>query len=404
MSRSRRVSVVGCNGSGKDWAAARVVLWWMNTREPAKAIVTGPTSRQVDDIVWNEIRFAYAEAQDRLAGKMFRTSRYSIDEQSFALGFATNSPYNLQGFHSPNLLVVVTEAHAVDQDDMDAIRRLNPQRVLMTGNPFTRAGVFYDSHHSRRELYKTVQISAFDTPNVKARRVVVPGMITRHDIADRKEEWGEESAEYVGGVLGEFPDNLEFVVVPLSAATEAARRGLAAEGPVVVACDVARFGRDKTVVVQRQGPVARIVWKIRGQDTMKIAAFLKAYCEQNPVDYLVVDETGVGGGVVDRLRELRLGGTRLVPFTAGEKSEQPAYFYNKTAEVWWIMRNRYISGDLDTDDDPALIAQVSTRTFSREPEGQIRLQSKYKMPSSPDEADALAMTFAVKPAKMQIWV
>ena len=68
MSRSRRVSVVGCNGSGKDWAAARVVLWWLNTRYPAKAIVTGPTSRQVDDIVWNEMRFAYAQAQDRLSG------------------------------------------------------------------------------------------------------------------------------------------------------------------------------------------------------------------------------------------------------------------------------------------------------------------------------------------------
>ena len=92
VSRSRRVSVVGCNGSGKDWAAARVVLWWLNTRYPAKAIVTGPTSRQVDDIVWNEIRFAYAQAQERLAGRMFRTSRYEIDEQSFALGFATNSP------------------------------------------------------------------------------------------------------------------------------------------------------------------------------------------------------------------------------------------------------------------------------------------------------------------------
>ena len=27
VARSRRVSVVGCNGSGKDWAAARAVLW-----------------------------------------------------------------------------------------------------------------------------------------------------------------------------------------------------------------------------------------------------------------------------------------------------------------------------------------------------------------------------------------
>ncbi len=90
--RRRRVSVVGCNGSGKDWAAARVVLWWMHARHPAKAIVTGPTSRQVDDIVWNEIRSAYGRAPDRFPGKMFRTPRYQLDEQSFALGFTTDSP------------------------------------------------------------------------------------------------------------------------------------------------------------------------------------------------------------------------------------------------------------------------------------------------------------------------
>ena len=248
--RSRRVSVVGCNGSGKDWAAARVVLWWLHSRWPAKAIVTGPTSRQVDEIVWNEIRAAYAGAQDKLSGRMFRSSRYELDERSFALGFATNSPYNLQGFHSPNLLVVVTEAHAVREPDMDAIRRLNPTRLLMTGNPFVTDGTFYDSHHSRRELYSTVQIGAFDTPNVAGGRVVVPGMITTEDMADRKEEWGEESPLYIGSVLGKFPDNLEDVVVPLWAATEAAKRELAPEGPAILACDVARFGHDKTVVIR----------------------------------------------------------------------------------------------------------------------------------------------------------
>ena len=58
VARSRRVSVVGCNGSGKDWAAARAALWWVHARSPAKVIVTGPTTRQVDDIVWNEIRAA----------------------------------------------------------------------------------------------------------------------------------------------------------------------------------------------------------------------------------------------------------------------------------------------------------------------------------------------------------
>ena len=366
--------------------------------------MTGPTSRQVDDIVWNEIRSAYGSARNKLPGRLFRTSRYEVDEQSFALGFATNSPYNLQGFHSPNLLVVITEAHAVRQDDMDAIRRLNPTRLLMTGNPFVSEGVFYESHHSRRDLYETVQISAYDTPNVKEQRVVVPGMITVQDIADRKEEWGEDSPLYIGSVLGKFPDNLDDVVVPLWAATEAAKRELTPRGPVVVACDVARFGHDKTVAVRREGSVARIVWRVRGHDTMSIAGYLKSYCDREDVDALVVDDTGVGGGVVDRLREVKLAGTRLVPFIAGEKADAETYFVNRAAEVWWAMRKSYLSGDLDTDDDAALIGQVSSRKFSWESDGRIRLQSKEHMHRSPDEADALAMTFAAKLRGVKIWV
>ena len=131
VAASRRTSVVGCNGSGKDWAAARAVLWWLHTRSPSKAVVTGPTSRQVDHIVWNEIRQAHAGSGGRLGGRMFKTSRYEVDDRTFAIGFATNSPYNLQGFHSPNLLVVITEAHAVSDGDMDGLRRLNPARLLM---------------------------------------------------------------------------------------------------------------------------------------------------------------------------------------------------------------------------------------------------------------------------------
>ena len=98
VSQRRRVSVVGCNGSGKDWTAGRVVLWWMHTRSPSKAVVTGPTTRQVNDIVWSELRRAFQEAGGSLDGRLFRTSRYEAEGQGFAIGFSTNSPYNLQGF------------------------------------------------------------------------------------------------------------------------------------------------------------------------------------------------------------------------------------------------------------------------------------------------------------------
>jgi hypothetical protein len=45
---SRKVSVVGCNGSGKEWAVARIILWWIETQPQAKVVVTGPTQRQVE--------------------------------------------------------------------------------------------------------------------------------------------------------------------------------------------------------------------------------------------------------------------------------------------------------------------------------------------------------------------
>ena len=177
VSLHRRVSVVGCHGSGKDWAAARAALWWVTAHYPAKAIVTGPTERQVDDIVWNEMRTAHARAGAGLGGRMFKTPRYEVDEQAFALGFSTSSPYNLQGFHSPNLLVVVTEAHAVAEEHVDALSRLNPDRLLLVGNAYSVPGAFYDSHHSKRWLYRTIRISAFDTPNVSRGWEWAPGMV-----------------------------------------------------------------------------------------------------------------------------------------------------------------------------------------------------------------------------------
>ena len=402
--RHRRVSVVGCNGSGKDWTAARVVLWWVNAYSPAKVIVTGPTTRQVSDIVWREMQSAFAAAgDDELKGKMFKTSRYEVDAETFALGFATDSPYNLQGFHSPNLLVVVTEAHAVDERDMDAIRRLNPRRLLMVGNAYVSPGTFYDSHHSKRHLYEAIRISAEDTPNFTDAESYIPGMMTRQDMADREAEWGRTDPRFLSTVLAEFPEDQEDIVVPLSWAREAAERSLKPDGPVIVACDVARYGRDRTVVVRRQGAHARIVRKIKGQDTMMIAEYLKVYCEKEKAAFLVVDETGVGGGVVDRLRQLGLRGPKLVPFVAGASPSNPRYHVNLGAEVWWIMRSRYESKDLDTDNDADLIQQVSTRKFYREGE-RVKLESKYKLNKSPDEADALAMTFAVRKEKMRIWV
>ena len=182
--------------------------------------MTGPTQRQVEEVLWREMRTAHGAAHG-LKGRMY-ARRYVVNDERFALGFSTDHPYNLQGFHSPDLLVVVTEAHAVRQEHMDALKRLNPRLLVLTGNPLTLTGEFYESHHRRRDLYATVAISAYDTPNVQeAREDGAPGMTTLQDIEERRKEWGEEHALYKSSVLGQFPEALADTLVPLTRITEA---------------------------------------------------------------------------------------------------------------------------------------------------------------------------------------
>ena len=386
----RRVSVVGCNGSGKDWTAGRIVLWWMCLNYPAKVIVTGPTHRQVADIVWNEVRHAHRNALSPFKGRMFETARYALNEEHFAIGFSTGDEFNLQGFHSPNLLVIITEAHSFRQQDVDALRRLNPRRFLMTGNAFSTTGEFYDSHHAKRDMYKTVVIPAHSTPNIVEGREIVKGMLTVQDVEDRKEEWGEESPMYRGSILAEFPDDLEDVIIPLSFIRESLTRDVVPEGEITIACDVARFGQDKTVVALCQGNHAEIIYKVQGKDLMSIAGWLGRYCEDHAVDNVVVDDTGLGGGVTDRLMEVGLSGTNIIAFKGGEKAQASDRFSNKIAEAWWVMRDWVIAGGRVPNDD-SLIGQMSSRGYTIQSDRKISLEQKIKMAKSPDEADALAM-------------
>lgn len=369
-----------------------MALWFVTAYYPAKVIITGPTFRQVDDVIFNELRTAYRQSpiSEGLGGRLFDSPRWELDSETFIVGFSTDRPWNLQGFHSPNLLTIVTEAHAMNEDSINALYRLNPNRILMVGNPFASSGPFYASHHQNRHLWNTFQISAFDTPNLNGEKTA--GMISEHDVRARGEEWGVDSVMYKGAVLGEFSDSLDDVVVPLSDAVNATKRKGKAEGDIIVACDVARYGKDKTVAFKRQGNVAEIIYQVQGRDLMEIAGWLGRYCDENPVDVLVIDDTGLGGGVTDRVRETIGGKTKIEAFTAGSNAIAKDRFSNSTTEAWWNMRE-WIMGDGQIPDDPSLIGQLTSRKYNIQSDKRLQLESKNKMSKSPDEADALSMTF-----------
>lgn len=409
-----QVAVVGCNSSGKDYMAGRIMLWWQNSRWDAKTVVIGPTLRQVRDILWNEARAALQASPVLLGGQMTPVdSRYDHPELGplhRAIGFATDNPYNLTGWHAPNLLVIITEAHNVDQRHIDAVKFLQPKRLLLTGNPFTDVGEFFEAFHSKSDLYHSIHISASDTPNLQGRGEVVPGMVTEAIIEQRRADWGEESALYQASILGKFPDDMEDAVVSrryVQAAFDRVIDKASQSGRRKLSCDVARYGDDSTVVYFHHGKVSRMVHKAYGHDTMRTAGKLVRLAAEYEANDIIIDDVGVGGGVTDRLGEIKrepgdkLRGVRVVAFNGGASPRDEDNFVNAITEAWLTAAREFRDGDLDVDDNRALMSQLTSRKKIISSSGKLQLEPKkdYKKRGgrSPDEADAFCMGRAPGP-------
>ena len=157
-------------------------------------------------------------------------------------------------------MLIVDEAHAVEEAHFDAARRLNAKKTILVGNAFSTSGEFYDSHHGKRDAYKTLHIPASETPNLMDGATPIPGLIDADDIADRKRDWGADHPKFIAAVNAEFPDSLDDSLVGRAAVddamSESAPSGDGAptadedeRAPVYIGVDVARFDEDKSVAL-----------------------------------------------------------------------------------------------------------------------------------------------------------
>jgi len=394
---NRATSVVGANSSGKDYAAGRIILWWLYTHTEALVVLNAPTHRQVSEIVWRESRRAFQTRKLELPGRMYeKAPKYEISPWRYAIGFSTDRPTNLTGFHSPHLLLIISEAHGVPQPDIEALKLLNPERTLMTGNALSSSGEFFDAHNgASADRYNTIKISAFDTPNFQGRGITHPGLVTPQDAEEKRQDWGEDSPLYRSSVKAEWSGDSDDQIVSMTDAQAALDRDLTSEAAAVLGVDVARFGSDEAVIYKRRGPVARKVWSARSCTTTQVVVAVQDQIKKDStIERVTVDGVGVGAGVVDRCRETI--SVPVVDFQGGARAMNPRRYFNITAEVWWEMRKAFQEGNLDIT-DKALVAQVTSRKFKIRSDRLIQLESKEEIKQrggrSPDEADALAMTY-----------
>jgi hypothetical protein len=196
-------------------------------------------------------------------------------------------------------------------------------------------------------------------------------------------------------VYGEFPSAGEdqFISPMLVDDAMARERYKDLTAPIVIGVDPARGGADSTVIVVRQGRDLVAIKRYSGEDTMTIVGrVIDAMEEYKPV-LTVIDEGGLGYGILDRLVEQRYK-VRGVNF--GSRAKQSIAFGNKRAEMWNSMREWLKSASIA--DDRQLKADLTGPMKRPNSSGTIFLEGKKEMRArglaSPDAADALAVTFA----------
>lgn len=185
----------------------------------------------------------------------------------------------------------------------------------------------------------------------------------------------------------------------------ARKRSTEAYGPVILGVDPARGGGDKTGIVDRRGRVlgGLVCELIDSNDLMATAGTIQQIARKIEPAKIVIDTTGLGAGLYDRLRELM--GSMVEGVNFGAKAFAPQQYANRRAEMWDLMRQWF--------EDPAGVKVPDTDIFQANmcsiirgqgatrfnSNGQLILEPKdhvrERLSFSPDLADAAALTFAV---------
>lgn len=411
----RRVAVPAGHAVGKSWLAARAVAHFVASLPvgEAFAVTTAPSQSQVAAILWRELRRVHRAARlpGRITGGSTRPEWYIGDElvaigrKSADAADAEQAAAAFQGIHARYVLIVLDEAGGIPSwlwGAAEALMTNADARILAIGNP--AAGSRFEQVCAPGSGWEVLSIPATSTPaftDEPAPPHVLEALVSPTWVDEVTRTFGEGSPYVTARVDARFPATREDALIEPAWIKAAQQRDLADQAATTtgtLAADIARSGSDETVVYGNRGGVVRRRHSARGQDTMATTGRLVALAKDTGSKVtIVVDEAGLGGGVVDRLREQR--GWRVVAFNAAHRPRDPDRFVNRRAEVFWTLRELLRGGELDLDpDDRELARQLGALRWSLNSRGRIRIESKDDMRArgvaSPDRADAVAMSVA----------
>lgn len=416
----KRTAVKSGFGVGKSQVASRIVAWWLSTRRNAIAFTTAPTGRQVRNILWRKLRAAHRRGG--LPGTCL-TDRWEIEEEWYAFGTSPRDydPASIQGIHAPEVLVVIDEADGVPRQIWQACEGLivgERCRILAIGNPEDPTGPFADCFGRDADMWNRFTISCFDSPNITG-ELEIPGLVDQAWVDDQKRRGMEGTPFWLSRVLGEFPEGGADTLIAIRVAERALDRPnyvkskdlprlkVAADAPVMVGVDVARYGPDDSVVVVMRGGVQLLhMWCRHGRAITETADEAARAAKKFGAARIRVDTIGgLGAGVVDILEEKRRKGAfqaAVDPINVSLDARDDERFFNLRSELWWELKEDLEAGNLDLSACPAdlrldLIRDLTSPRYTLRT-GTLYVEEKKDLKArripSPDRADAIMLARA----------
>ena len=424
LSKNGRVSVCGPHGLGKTALAAWLILWFSLTRdalnEDWKVPTTASVWRQLEKFLWPEIhKWAKKLDWEKLERRPFIEGDELLDmaiklRTGEAFAVASDDPAKIEGAHADQLFYVYDEAKAIIDKTFDASEgafsgagedTASEAFALASSTPGEPQGRFYDIQKRRPGT------EDWATRAVTKEEVIEAGRMSAEWAEQRKKQWGEESAVYQNRVEGKFASSEENTVIPLAWVEAANQRWLelADEGKISgprpldnVGCDIARSGKDKTVLAPRSAAVLLELRRYTRQGTMDTAGRIKGMVNGTEA-WATVDVIGIGAGVVDRLVEQ---GVPVVAFNSSARTEVldasgELGFTNTRSAAWWNLRE-LLDPDAKTEPialppDDMLTGDLTAPHWRVMSGGRIQVESKddiiKRLGRSTDDGDAVVMAF-----------
>lgn len=405
-----QISVASGHGIGKTALIAWIILWFISTRPNPQIVVTANTSGQLSTKTWREVEKWRKWSVNGYQLKW--TATRLMHTEAPGTWFASAIPWSehnseaFAGTHERDVLLVFDEASKIADviwEVAEGAMTTAGAMWIAFGNPTQNTGRFFENTFGRfRHRWRTRSI---DSRTAK--------MADRKKIRQWIDDYGEDSDFVRVRVKGVPPRAGIGQLIP----TDAVEAAFAREAeelmdvPLILGVDVARQGDDMSVVAPRRGFLLYPLIKYRIPNLMKLADRVFDVAQDMGADAVCVDATGMGAGVYDRLVQKNMPNVHGV--LVGEAANEDHRFYNRRAELWWLMREWLTSGpacfpefDSNGNKEVELKTDLTNLTYGHDARDRIQLERKEHMKerglASPDTADALSLTFHTRVVKRHL--